>query len=241
MSAAARPRALGALVLLIGVLVLLALLPAQTASARDRGANPVGSDRFTGGRYYRGDFPDPAVLKVGRTYFAYSTTMSSLNLPVMVSTNLASWRAVGEGPAEPGRLGAAAAGRQSPRGHHVGTERDPRRAHLRARLRHPGPGREPAQDVHLGVPLVAAGFGVRRPHAAPAGLPDHPRRDRPAVLPLAERRPLPALEERADQRLQGPALDHPGLRPTAPGWPGRTTCCSPRRGPGSAGSSRTPR
>ncbi len=101
MSAAARPRALGALVLLIGVLVLLALLPAQTATARDRGANPVGSDRFTGGRYYRGDFPDPAVLKVGRTYYAYSTTMSSLNLPVMVSTNLASWRAVGEGLLNP--------------------------------------------------------------------------------------------------------------------------------------------
>jgi beta-xylosidase len=83
------------------MLVPLALLPAQTASAHDRGVNPVGSDRFTAGRYYHGDFPDPAVLKVGRTYYSYSTTISGLNLPVMASANLVSWRAVGEGLRNP--------------------------------------------------------------------------------------------------------------------------------------------
>jgi beta-xylosidase len=101
MSAAARTRVLAGLVFSIVALVLVSLLPDQPAFARERRANPVGSDRFTGGRYYRGDFPDPAVLKVGRTYYAYSTTMSSLNLPVMVSSDLTSWRAVGEGLQNP--------------------------------------------------------------------------------------------------------------------------------------------
>jgi beta-xylosidase len=101
MSAAARSRVLAGLVLSIVALVLVSLLPDQPAFARERRANPVGSDRFSAGRYYRGDFPDPAVLKVGRSYYAYSTTMSSLNLPVMVSTDLTRWRAVGEGLLNP--------------------------------------------------------------------------------------------------------------------------------------------
>ncbi|MCW2836221.1 MAG: hypothetical protein JWQ15_335, partial [Marmoricola sp.] len=55
------------------VLLLLALGPVDTASAQGSRGNPIGSDKFdTGAGYYRGDFPDPAVLKWGRTYYAYS-------------------------------------------------------------------------------------------------------------------------------------------------------------------------
>ena len=88
-------------VLLGLVLALLALGPVDGAAARDRVANPIGSDRFVTGGYYRGDFPDPGITKVGRTYYAYSTTMSSLNLPTMSSTDLVHWRALGEGLQRP--------------------------------------------------------------------------------------------------------------------------------------------
>jgi beta-xylosidase len=61
---------------------------------------PIGSDPWRPGQAYRGDFPDPAVLRVGSTYYAYSTSTAGLNLPVLVSTDLRSWRAA------PGRSGA---------------------------------------------------------------------------------------------------------------------------------------
>jgi beta-xylosidase len=82
-------------------LVGLALAPVGTASARDRVANPIGSDKFTQGRPYRGDFPDPAIVRAGSTYYAYSTTIASLNLPVIASNDLQHWRVVGEGLQRP--------------------------------------------------------------------------------------------------------------------------------------------
>jgi glycosyl hydrolase family 43 len=98
---AARPRVASAglrVVLAALVAALVAgLLPAGEASARDARPAPVGSDRFVAGQAYRGDFPDPTVLRVGRTYYAYSTTVSSLNLPVVASSDLVHWRALGEG------------------------------------------------------------------------------------------------------------------------------------------------
>jgi hypothetical protein len=94
-----RPRTLlGCLVGL--VLVALTLTPlgsADGADARLRMADPVGSDRFVANRGYHGDFPDPAVLREGKTYYAYSTTVAGLNLPVIRSTDLVHWQAVGEG------------------------------------------------------------------------------------------------------------------------------------------------
>jgi beta-xylosidase len=79
------------------VLLLLALGPVDTASAQGSRGNPIGSDTFdTGAGCYRGDFPDPAVLKWGRTYHACSTTIASLNLPVLASTDLQHWRVVGK-------------------------------------------------------------------------------------------------------------------------------------------------
>ncbi len=94
MSAARTPVLLGCVLALSGL--LLALVPAGTAVARGRVANPVGSDHFVAHRGYRGDFPDPALLRVGRTYYAYSTTIASLNMPVMSSTDLVHWKARGE-------------------------------------------------------------------------------------------------------------------------------------------------
>ena len=100
--------------LLLGCVVALALLgggignAASAADASTRGArpSPVGSDRFAAGQYYRGDFPDPSVLRWGSKYYAYSTTVAGLNLPVIVSTDLLHWRVVGEGLTRPARWAA---------------------------------------------------------------------------------------------------------------------------------------
>jgi beta-xylosidase len=99
MSAAPASRARTvATVLGVALLTLVAgLLPADDASARDARPAPVGSDRFVVGQPYRGDFPDPTVLRVGNVFYAYSTTVSSLNLPVLSSRDLVHWTARGEG------------------------------------------------------------------------------------------------------------------------------------------------
>jgi len=85
-----------ALVAAVGA-VVLSLLPAPVATARDARPAPIGSDRFVAGKPYRGDFPDPTVLRVGKVFYAYSTTTSTLNLPVMSSRDLIHWQARGEG------------------------------------------------------------------------------------------------------------------------------------------------
>ena len=95
MSAVRLARA-AALVAAVGA-VVLSLLPGQVASASDARPAPIGSDRFVVGQPYRGDFPDPTVLRVGNVFYAYSTTISSLNLPVMSSRDLIHWKARGEG------------------------------------------------------------------------------------------------------------------------------------------------
>ncbi len=117
---------------------------------------------------YRGDFPDPTVLRVGRVYYAYSTTIAGLNLPVMTSRDLVHWRARGEGLA---RVASWARGGRTGSGTHA-TTWAPTVARfaqdVRARLRHTGARRPAAQDVHLHVevllaPAVASSTaGVRR-------------------------------------------------------------------------------
>ena len=74
---------------------------ADARSARGERPAPVGSDPFVSGYGYRGDFPDPSVLRVGNTWFAYSTTVGGLNLPVLKSTDLVHWQARGEGLTKP--------------------------------------------------------------------------------------------------------------------------------------------
>lgn len=63
---------------------------------------------------YGGDFPDPFVLRAGAVYYAYSTNVAGVNVPVMTSTDLVSWTSASEALpplpswASPGRTWAPA-------------------------------------------------------------------------------------------------------------------------------------
>jgi beta-xylosidase len=54
-----------------------------TAVARDQPARVTPA--------YAGDFPDPHLLLVGRSYYAYSTQVGKTNVPVMRSADLTHW------------------------------------------------------------------------------------------------------------------------------------------------------
>lgn len=45
---------------------------------------------------YNRDFPDPSILVVSHTYFAYSTNSDGENVPLIESTDLLHWRAIGD-------------------------------------------------------------------------------------------------------------------------------------------------
>jgi beta-xylosidase len=45
---------------------------------------------------YDNDFPDPHVLRVDDTYYAYATNTSNSNIPVLRSTELATWERLGD-------------------------------------------------------------------------------------------------------------------------------------------------
>lgn len=53
------------------------------------------------GQRYRHNFPDPFVLRVGGTYFAYASSTGGQYLPVLTSTDLFSWYPAGNGEAMP--------------------------------------------------------------------------------------------------------------------------------------------
>ncbi|GAC1445151.1 MAG: glycoside hydrolase family 43 protein [Chloroflexota bacterium] len=63
------------------LLFLIALPGCGTANSGPTFTNPV----------YAHDFPDPFVLKVGTSYFAYSTTAGSSNIPMLRSHDLVHW------------------------------------------------------------------------------------------------------------------------------------------------------
>lgn len=42
------------------------------------------------------DFPDPFVLKVGNTYYAYATNAGGVDVPVRKSSNLVDWQTIGD-------------------------------------------------------------------------------------------------------------------------------------------------
>ena len=87
--------------LLLGLLVALVQ---PSAIARPERPAPVGSDPFRAGQAYRGAFPDPTVWRVGRRFYAASTTVAALNLPVMTSTDLRTWTTrPASDPARPAR------------------------------------------------------------------------------------------------------------------------------------------
>jgi beta-xylosidase len=79
--------------------VVLATASAGAALAGTATAAP-GSDDFRAGEVYRGDFPDPSLLRVGTTYYAYATNTGGNHLPSMTSQDLRTWFAR---PSETGR------------------------------------------------------------------------------------------------------------------------------------------
>lgn len=84
----------------------------------------IGRDALEPGAPYRGDFPDPTVLRDHGGYYAYATTIWRLNLPVLRSADLRTWSAADDlpGTASPDALPqvpAWAAGRSTTDGRTV--------------------------------------------------------------------------------------------------------------------------
>src|SRR3954465_13988475 len=78
-----------ALVLAVIGVAAAACVPAPPPPFKDAdngGAQDHGW--FEGGKVWRGDFPDPHVVRVGYTYYAYSTPTAGRELPVLTSTDL---------------------------------------------------------------------------------------------------------------------------------------------------------
>src|SRR5580658_6176938 len=55
----------------------------------------IEEDENPGGPVYPYDFPDPDVIEVGGTYYAYGTNTASGNVQIITSTDLAHWTLVG--------------------------------------------------------------------------------------------------------------------------------------------------
>jgi len=62
------------------------LVPTETELAGPSFTNPV----------YKNDFPDPNVILVGDTYYAYATTGDSSNIRVITSKDLVNWERLGD-------------------------------------------------------------------------------------------------------------------------------------------------
>ena len=84
-----RPRTAAEPVLWLLFVLLLAVVTVAAPAAHAS----TGADRFWAGQVYRGEFGAPSMLRVGSTYYAYATNTDGDNLPVMTSTDLATWRA----------------------------------------------------------------------------------------------------------------------------------------------------
>lgn len=69
-----------------------------------------GAPWFQPGRPYNQNFPDPAIILVDSTYYAYATTTGGSSMPVMTSSDLKTWIAHGDalvsGPSWSPREGA---------------------------------------------------------------------------------------------------------------------------------------
>ena len=70
----------------------VALSPAAIAKTPRSRSVTLASDTPA----YNADFADPSVLVVGDTYYAYSTNADSENVPVIESTDLVHWNAIGD-------------------------------------------------------------------------------------------------------------------------------------------------
>ena len=78
-------------------MVALCLLVAAFVTLPGNPARAAAGPGWSVGHAYNGDFPDPDVLQVGTTYYAYSTSSSGGHIPVTRSTDGAkTWIAVGD-------------------------------------------------------------------------------------------------------------------------------------------------
>ncbi|MGD0379426.1 MAG: family 43 glycosylhydrolase [Acidimicrobiales bacterium] len=85
-------------VALVGSLVLAAVAlhaPPAGATVAPRSSLDVSSVDVTA-PVYDGDAPDPDVIRVGTTYYAYTTGSDLKNIPVLSSTDLQTWQPVGD-------------------------------------------------------------------------------------------------------------------------------------------------
>lgn len=91
--------------LILGLLLGVVPLAAESAQARGQLPAPKGTDPITAGAPYSGDFPDPWIMRLGSRYFAYSTTSgpqgAPVNLPTMTSSDLRTWIARPASPDAP--------------------------------------------------------------------------------------------------------------------------------------------
>ena len=99
----------GRVVVLLGIIAAL-LIACSAAAAPTATPAPaptaVPPTETPGPTYdnpvYRPDFPDPFVLPVGDSYYAYSTSVGRVNIPTVHSDNLAAWEFLGDAfPAPP--------------------------------------------------------------------------------------------------------------------------------------------
>lgn len=61
-----------------------------------RAAADAGGNVLSPGREYHNDFPDPSVLAVDGTYYAYGTTSGGVHIPMLRSLDLRSWYVMGD-------------------------------------------------------------------------------------------------------------------------------------------------
>jgi beta-xylosidase len=98
----------------VAAAVTVAMLSGAVASDATAAASHRTAAQPASVLAYGGDFPDPSVLRVGGVYYAYSTNVAGVNVPVMSSTDLVSWTPTSEalpplpGWASPGRTWAPA-------------------------------------------------------------------------------------------------------------------------------------
>jgi len=82
-------------VALVGVLALALLAaacqPAPTTDTFPYNGGGVDPGWFQGGVQWTGDFGDPTIVRVGGTYYAYSSPTGGRYLPVLTSTDLKTW------------------------------------------------------------------------------------------------------------------------------------------------------
>jgi Glycosyl hydrolases family 43 len=80
----------------------LAILGPWSLSSQNAGAADTSSPGLNVGTpqlVYDGDFPDPSLLAVDGTFYAYSTNSAAANMPVIVSNDVFHWRSLGDGMA----------------------------------------------------------------------------------------------------------------------------------------------